>query len=300
MSETSGFVPIIRQDDGTFAAVWGPYALKTAFQPIFALRNGQLLATAFEGLIRPFRAEEAITPAAFFNSVPAIERLHVETLTRTLHLQNAAVCLDPEASIFINFDPSIFNEKNVADAALHDVRFVVQDTAIDPRRIVCEVTEQKSASEAALYRFVQALKLQGFRIAIDDYGSAESDINRVRELKPDIVKFDAQLITRLMETGPGFALLSSMVSTFTDQGIVTVFEGIEEPWQLELAEKSGASMMQGYLLARPEIASIGMALDRFRDRKTTDSDGPAGERSNGRHRQAGPGHRVFGRRVKTP
>ena len=57
-----------------------------------------------------------------------------------------------------------------------------------------------------------------------------------------------------MESGPGFALLTAMVSTFAAQGIRTVFEGIEEGWQLELAEKSGASMVQGYVLARPELA----------------------------------------------
>jgi predicted signal transduction protein with EAL and GGDEF domain len=45
-----------------------------------------------------------------------------------------------------------------------------------------------------------------------------------------------------------------MVATFAEQGIETVFEGIEEGWQLELAERSGATMVQGYALARPEIA----------------------------------------------
>ena len=74
-------------------------------------------------------------------------------------------------------------------------------------------------------------------------------------MQPDIVKFDANWITRLMESGPGFALLTAMVSTFAEQGIRTVFEGIEEGWQLELAKKSGASMVQGYVLARPELAS---------------------------------------------
>jgi EAL domain-containing protein (putative c-di-GMP-specific phosphodiesterase class I) len=86
--------------------------------------------------------------------------------------------------------------------------------------------------------------------------------NGVRALKPDIVKFDAQWITRLMETGPGFALLHAMVTTFTDQGIETVFEGIEEGWQLELAERCGATLVQGYALARPELAPTSFA--RFR------------------------------------
>ena len=115
------------------------------------------------------------------------------------------------------------------------------------------MTEQRSASQETLYDFVAALKANGFRIAIDDYGADNSDINRVRELKPDIVKFDANWITQLMESGAGLALLATMVSTFEQQGIRTLFEGLEEGWQLELAEKSGASMVQGFVLARPEI-----------------------------------------------
>ena len=90
------------------------------------------------------------------------------------------------------------------------MRLVLHEAGIDPRRIVCEVTEQKSASQETLYSFVEALRANGFRIAVDDYGADESDINRIKELKPDIVKFDAHWITQLMESGAGFALLTTM------------------------------------------------------------------------------------------
>ena len=253
MSISNGVARVVRQDDGAHVGVFGAYTVRTAFQPIFAFGPGGLAIVAYEGLARPFRDDEQLTPGAFFAAVPGSARLNVETMTRTAHLLNAGVWLDPSVAVFVNFDPSLFDEISVADAALRDMRHVLQQAGIDPRRVVCEVTEQKSPSEAALYRFVQALKVHGFRIAIDDYGSANSDINRVKGLKPDIVKFDAQWITRLMETGPGFALLASMVASFSEQGIETVFEGIEEPWQLELAEKAGASMVQGFVLARPEI-----------------------------------------------
>ena len=149
------------------------------------------------------------------------------------------------------------------------MRLVLHEADVDPRRIVCEVTEQKSASSEALHSFVQALRAHGFRIAVDDYGAHDSDIERIRVLKPDIVKFDAQWITRLMESGPGFALLYAMVTNFADQGIETVFEGIEEGWQLELAERSGASMVQGYALARPEIAPTSFAQFRHRENQTS-------------------------------
>ena len=253
MSRSIGLAHIIREDDGTSTGIWGAHTLKSAFQPIFAFDAGKLSVVAFEGLIRPFRDGEVWTPSAFFNSIPAVDRLHVETLTRTLHLLNAARCLPPDSSIFVNFDPSVFTEREIAETALRDMRLVLHEAGIDPRRVVCEVTEQKSGSQEALFDFVTALKGNGFRIAVDDYGADDSDMNRIRDLHPDIVKFDAKWITRLMESGPGYALLTTMVSTFAAQGIRTVFEGIEERWQLELAERSGASMVQGYALARPEL-----------------------------------------------
>jgi EAL domain-containing protein (putative c-di-GMP-specific phosphodiesterase class I) len=243
-----------RNEDQTVQAVWGAYALKSAFQPIFAFNDGKLAIAAFEGLIRPERDGAFVSPGAFFGGLAGIDRFHVETLTRTLHLMNAGTCLPKDTAVFVNFDPSVFIDRSIADAALADMRVTLHESGIDAKRVVCEVTEKKSGSQDALYNFVQALKANGFKIAVDDYGAEDSDIDRIKMLRPDIVKFDAHWITRLMESGPGFGLLSAMVEIFYDQGISTVFEGIEENWQLELAEKSGASMVQGYVLARPELA----------------------------------------------
>lgn len=263
MSLSIALAHIVRDDDGTSTGVWGPFTLKTAFQPIFAFSKGKLAIAAFEALVRPFRQGKPVAPPSFFAALPAIDRLSVETLTRSLHLINAGACLPSDATIFINFDPSVFVDRMVADAALCDMRGVLSTSGIDAQRVVCEVTEQRSASQEALHQFVERLRSNGFRIAVDDYGSQDSDINRIRALHPDIVKFDAHWITRLMESGPGFGLLSAMVDIFAKQGIVTVFEGIEENWQLELAEKSGASMVQGYVLARPEIAPTNFASFRI-------------------------------------
>ncbi len=199
-------------------------------------------------------------PGVFFAAIDAAERLQVETLTRTLHLLNAAAFLPRQASIFINFDPSVFIDRSVSEHALRDMRQVLAETGIDPRRIVCEITEKKPPSETALFEFVGVLKASGLRIAVDDFGSDESDIKRIRDIKPDIVKFDAHWISRLMESGAGFALLKEMVAKFEEKGIRTVFEGLEESWQLQLAERSGASMVQGFALALPEIVPANFDL----------------------------------------
>jgi EAL domain-containing protein (putative c-di-GMP-specific phosphodiesterase class I) len=251
---------IIPADHGTSIGIWGSHTLRTAFQPIFAFKDGKLGITAFEALIRPFRHDVPVSPHTFLTSIPAPDRLAVETLSRTLHLLNAGACLPDGASLFINFDPSVFVDRAIADGALRDMRGLLNRNGINPARVVCEVTEQRSASSDTLDNFVAALKANGFRIAVDDFGAEDSDIDRVRALRPDIVKFDAKWITRLMESGPGVGLLTAMVDLFRSQDILTVFEGLEENWQLEYAERAGASMVQGYVLARPELAPTSFSI----------------------------------------
>ena len=245
---------IIREDDGVATAVWGPFVLKSAFQPIFAFEAGKLSVVAFEGLLRPSRDDQSWPPLTFLDSIPMVERLLVEKLAHTLHLLNAARFLPADAAIFINFDPSVLIDHAVAEATIHDMRVTLADAGIDPHRVVCEITEKETISQEALFTLATSLRESGFRIAVDDYGADDSDMARIRDLRPDIVKFDAKWIAQLMDSGPGYALLTTMVSTFAEQGIRTVFEGIEEDWQVELAEKAGVEMVQGFALARPELA----------------------------------------------
>ncbi|MEW9838282.1 EAL domain-containing protein [Mesorhizobium marinum] len=292
---------IVRADDGTAVGQWGRYALKSAFQPIFAFESGRLAPVAFEALLRPFTDGEALAPLNFLGSLPLDERIVVENLLHALHLTNAATCLPGDASIFLNFDPSVFTDHAVADMSIHEMRATLSRIGLDPHRIVCEVTEKETVSQEALFSLVASLRASGFGIAVDDYGADDSDMARVRDLHPDIVKFDARWIARLMDSGPGYALLATMVSTFAAQGIRTVFEGIEEGWQVELAEKTGVAMLQGFALARPEIAPTsfaGMTRNGASATAGHASGDPANSPPSGDGGGRGP--KAFGRRTRQP
>lgn len=260
MSRSIGIAHIVREPDGSASGVWGLFNIRSAFQPIFAFRQGRLAMSAFEGLARPFRDGKPLSPGVFFGMIPPADRFHVETLLRTLHLLNAGTFLPRDASIFINFDPSVLTDKEIVDTVLREMRLVLHEAAIEPARIVCEVTEQRLSSTSSFLYFLDSLRAAGFRIAVDDYGAEDSDIERVRSVRPDIVKFDAKWINRLMESGPGFALLSAMMQSFSSQGVATVLEGIEEGWQLELAERAGASMVQGFAIRRPELVPTSFSV----------------------------------------
>lgn len=293
---------ISRQTNGSAVAVWGRYLLRTAYQPIFSFVEGKVKTVAYEGLIRPFDDGYPISPGEFFASVKVADRLSVETLTRSLHVMNATQVIGPGHSLFLNFDPSVFVDRSIADAALSDMRASLYEASIDPARVVCELTEQKSGSDEVMHRFVAALRAAGFRIAIDDFGADDSDYSRVVGLKPDIIKFDAQWIVRLMETSAGQGLLELMVGKFKSMGFLTLFEGLEETWQVDLAVDCKVDMVQGYALAMPEIVGQNNSADlTFEQPKIVGEwPNPVASRAPVAMRDVARPARAFGRRVAAP
>jgi EAL domain-containing protein (putative c-di-GMP-specific phosphodiesterase class I) len=275
LARSLGLSHIMREADGTAVGHWGPYVLKSAFQPICSFEPDGLKQRAFEGLVRPFRDGGAVSPGQFFGAIPSIDRLRVEALARDLHILNAGAAFGNGITLFINFDPSLFCERPVVDTALHEMRIMLGEAGLPFGNVVCEVTEQSSGSAAALQDFVAALRGEGYRVAVDDYGADSSDMERVKQLRPDIVKFDAKWVARLMDSQPGVTLLKVMVGEFRQQGIVTVFEGIEENWQLDVAHEVGAAMVQGFALARPELAPTRFRPDPAAPARPTGSPGPA-------------------------
>ena len=244
-----------RDENGNFVAHYGPFELRTAYQPIFRLTRRSADIHGFEGLVRVHAAGgKKVRPDRFFPLVQAEDRFLVENLCRELHLRNMLRFSDLPPVLFANFDPSVYDDRVTTDREIDRMERMADEVGIRPSRIVCEITEKRARSEGALLFLVDRLRGAGYSIALDDYGADDSDAERIDTIAPDIVKFDAQWIKRLLETPAGYNLLATMVTQFHDRGIETLFEGLEERWQLELCEEMGVGMAQGFILARPELA----------------------------------------------
>ena len=135
---------IRRHDDGTYGAVWGPFMLKSGFQPIFRMGNGPSRIGAFEALCRPIRDGKASSPGQFFPLVPKNDSYRVELQTRAVHVLNAPAILTDREWLFLNFDPSMFTDLQSVDLALSILDETLKIADIDGKRIVCEVTEHKT------------------------------------------------------------------------------------------------------------------------------------------------------------
>lgn len=251
---------LIRDDQGTYSSIYGPFVLRSAFQPIFSQdTSGRLSIRAFEALVRAQNNGKPVSPPHFFSTVDKSDMLDVDALCRDLHILNMGLMGRGEFKLFVNFNPGIFHSRTDIFREAHHMLDMVRKAGLHPGQIVCEITEQGS-DRKILGWLADELRQCRFRIAVDDYGAEGSDIERVDELRPEIVKFDAGWVHRFTETQPGRAMLELMVGQFAARGITVLFEGLEEDGQVDFCRKIGVQLLQGFALARPEIAPVDFSL----------------------------------------
>jgi EAL domain-containing protein (putative c-di-GMP-specific phosphodiesterase class I) len=127
-------------------------------------------------------------------------------------------------------------------------------SAVVPGRMVLELTEPPTREQAAaLVPALGSLRRSGVRLAIDHAGSYFTAIGQIRQLRPDILKLDRNLVAGI-DTDPFRSSLGEAMVGFAGLiGAVVIAQGIETPAELAAVSGLGASAGQGYLLGRPTI-----------------------------------------------
>lgn len=244
----------IRNEDGTLGAIDGMVLVRSAFQPVFRCHGERIVPVAFEALARPFRGDTPLLPDSYFSQIAPSDLRSVEALIRHIHVQNAKFLPHGARRLFLNFHPAAVDAPATFEPALAALGEDLRQADISPRDLVCEFTEHEETAPDALRHFVYALRARGFLIAVDDFGAAFSDPDRIARLTPDIVKLDGALARRHLDSEDGFKELSRIVDTFRRQGVRCVIEGLETMRQVELARRTGAHFLQGFALAPPQAA----------------------------------------------
>jgi EAL domain-containing protein (putative c-di-GMP-specific phosphodiesterase class I) len=130
---------------------------------------------------------------------------------------------------------------------------------IAPEKLVIEITEEEFNDDSELYREVlQYYKESGCKIAIDDYGKGASNIDRLAQIRPDIMKIDMDYVHQAEKSFHHYEYLKSIAVFAESVGIEVLYEGIETKKQLEICMDSQGKYYQGFLLCRP-LPSIAAA-----------------------------------------
>jgi EAL domain-containing protein (putative c-di-GMP-specific phosphodiesterase class I) len=117
--------------------------------------------------------------------------------------------------------------------------------------IVLELTEAAPlAAGTRPLETLQQLKVHGFDMSLDDFGTAHSNFERLFKLPVVEVKIARSLLVILLERSHQ-ALGSSVTKTCEQLGMGCVAEGIETAEMLEAAIHLGFFKAQGYWISEP-------------------------------------------------
>jgi len=96
------------------------------------------------------------------------------------------------------------------------------------------------------------LRQDGFKIALDDFGSGYSSLGYLASMPVDIIKFDISMVRHLDAGGRQGLIVENLAAMVIKAGYHLVAEGIETEKTLQKIVRSGFSRGQGYLFGRPE------------------------------------------------
>jgi EAL domain-containing protein (putative c-di-GMP-specific phosphodiesterase class I)/FixJ family two-component response regulator len=223
------------------------------YQPKVDLRSGSV--TGYEVLARWQEPEgELILPADFIPLAAGSGQLCELTFSLVRQaMQHLLSLQDESVSISLNVDISLLANRHFADDLIHEV----VTAQCRPTQVILEVTESALMDDPLVtLASVGRLRLAGFGLSIDDYGTGFSTLRQLSRLPFTELKIDRAFVREAHQNRRARAILYSAIETGHKLGLPCVAEGIECKEDLMLLELLGCHSGQGYLFARPMPAEL--------------------------------------------
>lgn len=212
--------------------------LDVVFQPIVELGRGATFA--YEALTR-CKWPEFKNPMKLFEQ--AQEERCCGRLGRQVREVAFARCTD--APLFVNLHPHELDEGWLVRP---DDPLFFHD-----RPVYLEITESAAFNYFSLVVGVlkEICSRGGAFLVVDDLGAGHSNLKRIIDLEPHVVKLDLALVRGIEKSKRQQTLVTHVVSLCHELGARVVAEGIETQDELKAVIDTGADYGQGYLFARP-------------------------------------------------
>jgi EAL domain-containing protein (putative c-di-GMP-specific phosphodiesterase class I) len=208
------------------------------FQPI--VRTSTRKIFAYEALVRckvpAYQSPTALFDAALLeNAIPRLGR----------QIRDATFPHCQGLDVFINIHP----------AELESRWIVRPDDPMNQHdgQVYLEITEAAAFEQFDLCMSVlkNVCSRASAHLVVDDLGTGHSNLTRVLDLEPRIVKLDMSLIRNMDKLPRKRVLVKHLTRLCTELEAEVVAEGIETAEELRAACDVGVQLVQGYALARP-------------------------------------------------
>lgn len=220
------------------------------FQPKVSIASGKVVGV--EALARwnhPSRG--LLAPDAFLNLVESGG--FMDSLTWIILSKSAAICKRWHEQglplrVSVNLSLSSLARIELAERIFE----VVTQQGLAPEAMILEVTETAAMSDVGhCIENLVRLRLRGFGLSIDDYGTGYSSMQQLTRVPFTELKIDRSFVKIAGQHESGSVVVESAIDVARKLGLKSTAEGVETVEQWEMLRKMGCDIAQGYWLARP-------------------------------------------------
>lgn len=235
--------------ESTFLSALQNGDFKVWFQPKFDAKTEELVGA--EALVRWIRKDgTVVSPMEFihvFEEDGLIYRLDQYVFEQVCKLlKQWQKEFGKQIPISINISRVTLQHKNV----IKEYEDILKREGLTPENLPLEITESSTAEDSHIQQVTNDLKITGFKIHMDDFGTGLSSLESLNLLPFDVIKLDKSLIDYI-GTPVGEELLRHIIEIAQFMKLKIIAEGVETKEQLEFLRKLNCDHIQGYYYAAP-------------------------------------------------
>ncbi len=220
------------------------------YQPKVDMRTG--IVRGVEALARWQHATEgAVRPDHFVALAEREGLIHDLTLAvmdKALAQASAWNAHGLRLSVAVNLSPRLLDQPSLVD----EITRLAAAHGLHPEQVMLEITESSVVDcMGAALGVLARLRLKGFGLSIDDYGTGFSSMRQLARIPFTELKIDRSFIHGAHQRTNLRVILQSALDMSRQLGLVSVAEGIETMEDWRLLQECGCNIGQGYLIARP-------------------------------------------------
>jgi EAL domain-containing protein (putative c-di-GMP-specific phosphodiesterase class I) len=129
-------------------------------------------------------------------------------------------------------------------------------SGVDHHRIVLEITETTLPSDPVKALAIQTrLRMRGVSLAVDDFGTGHSSLERLHTFPMDELKVDYHFVREATSDPEARAIVHNSIALARDMRVRCVAEGVENLEALRLLRALKCGYAQGFYIGEPMAAS---------------------------------------------
>ncbi|MCX5768642.1 MAG: EAL domain-containing response regulator [Gemmatimonadetes bacterium] len=225
--------------------------LTMAYQPKIRMLTGEFAGV--EALVRWNHPQRGLLSPAFF--VPALEASDEFSPWLTDFVLEHAISTagrwrqsGRELPVAINLSVRAFDQLDLPER----VELYARDAGVPAEWITLEITEtQVERDEIRLLDVATRLRLKGFNLSIDDFGTGQSGLSKLHRLPFNELKIDRQFVHGASHSSTQRSVVEASLALARSLRMTAVAEGIQQRPDWDLLVGLGCEVMQGFFVARP-------------------------------------------------